>query len=390
MIRKSLFAWAATAALAACAAQHAIERTSPPGGADNLRLQSTEVLFWDDATRADRFRRMEDFFPEIEVAPAPRPRALPPGPALPSFAAGALDAYLARGDIAGIMVLQDGRVRYEKYGLGLGPGQRWTSFSMAKSVTSTLVGAALKDGHISSLSDPVSRYIPGLKGSEYDAVTIEQLLTMTSGVAWNEDYADPNSDVARLFALEPDPGHSQVVTLMKRLPRDAPAGEKWVYKTGETNLIGELVEQATGMTLAEYAKSKVVDPAGLAGRLFWQTELTGGNVGGCCLALSLADYARLGQFVLEGGKGSVPQGWFGEAGRPHVDLGGGAGYGYQWWTYPAGAYGAIGIFGQSMTLFPAEELVVVILGNWPAATGPDLTRPRTFLLAQVYAAIVAE
>jgi CubicO group peptidase (beta-lactamase class C family) len=281
-------------------------------------------------------------------------------------------------------------VRYEKYGLGFGPGQRWTSFSMAKSVTSTLVGAALKDGHIEGLSDPVSRYIPGLKGSEYDAVTIEQLLTMTSGIAWNEDYSDPSSDVARLFALEPDPGQSQVVTLMKRLPREAPAGEKWVYKTGETNLIGELVEQATGMTLAQYSKTKVVDPAGLAGRMFWQTELTGGNVGGCCLALSLADYARLGQFVLEGGKGSVPTNWFAEAGRPHVDLGGGAGYAYQWWTYPAGAFGAIGIFGQSMTLFPDENLVVVLLSNWPAATGPDLTRPRTALVTQVYLAVAAE
>jgi CubicO group peptidase (beta-lactamase class C family) len=390
MRSKFMFAAALAAALAACAAQPAIERTSPPGGADNLRLQSTEVLFWDDATRADRFRRMEDFFPGIEVAPSPRPRALPAGSALPAAAAGALDSYLARGDVAGIMVLQDGRVRYEKYGLGLGPGQRWTSFSMAKSVTSTLVGAALKDRHIESLSDPVSRYVPGLKGSEYDAVTIEQLLTMTSGIAWNEDYTDPNSDVARLFALEPDPGQSQVVTLMKRLPREVPAGEKWVYKTGETNLIGELVEQATGMTLAEYAKSKVVDPAGLAGRMFWQTELTGGNVGGCCLTLSLSDYARLGQFTLEGGKGSVSEGWFAEAGRPHVELGGGMGYGYQWWTYPAGAFGAIGIFGQTMTLFPSEDLVVVILANWPAATGPDLTRPRTALLTQVFLAVAAE
>ena len=390
MTLRPLLQAALAAALTACAAQPAIERVSPPGGADNLRLQSTEVLFWDAATRADRFRRMEDFFPGIEVAPSPRPRALPAGLALPAAASGALDTYLARGDVAGIMVLQDGRVRYEKYGLGFGPGQRWTSFSMAKSVTSTLVGAALKDGHIEKLSDPVSRYVPGLKGSEYDAVTIEQLLTMTSGIAWNEDYADPNSDVARLFALEPDPGQSQVVTLMKRLPREAPAGEKWVYKTGETNLIGELVEQATGMTLAEYAKSKVVDPAGLASRMFWQTELTGGNVGGCCLALSLADYARLGQFVIEGGKGSVSEGWFAEAGRPHVQLGGGAGYGYQWWTYPAGAFGAIGIFGQTMTLFPSENLAVVILANWPAATGPELTRPRTALLTQVYLAVAAE
>jgi CubicO group peptidase (beta-lactamase class C family) len=144
------------------------------------------------------------------------------------------------------------------------------------------------------------------------------------------------------------------------------------------------------MTLAEYAKAKVVDPAGFAGKMFWQTELTGGNVGGCCLALSLADYARLGQFVLDGAKGNVPEGWFAEAGKAHVDLGGGSGYGYQWWTYPLGGFGAVGIFGQSMTLLPAQDLVVVVLSNWPAATGPELTLPRTVLLAQVFAAITAE
>ncbi len=197
----------AAAALAACTpVTPAIERTSPPATATSLTRASTEVLFWDDATRADRFRHMEDFFPGIEVAPSPHPRALPAGAALPAAASGALDKYLARGDIAGIMVLQGGKVRYEKYGLGFGPDQRWTSFSMAKSLTSTLAGAAMKDGYIKSLDDKVSQYVPGLAGSAYDDVTLEQLLTMTSGVAWNEDYADPNSDVARIFAVEPDPG----------------------------------------------------------------------------------------------------------------------------------------------------------------------------------------
>jgi len=291
--------------------------------------------------------------------------------------------------VAGMLVLQDGRVRYEKYGLGFGPGQRWTSFSMAKSVTSTLVGAALKDGHIASLSDPLARYVPGLAGSAYEAVTVEQLLTMTSGVAWNEDYTDPRSDVARLFELEPDPGQSQVVTLMKRLPRQAPAGEQWLYSTGETNLIGELVEKATGRTLGEYAKEKVVDPAGFAGRMFWQTERTGGNIGGCCLALSLADYGRLGLFVLEGGRDSVPPGWFAQASKAHVDFGDGFGYGYQWWTHPGG-YGAVGIFGQSMTLFPDENLVTVVLSNWPAATGQAFTGARRALLSQVHAGVQAE
>src|SRR3546814_2634731 len=125
--------------------------------------------------------------------------------------------------------------------LGYGPEGRWTSFSVAKSFTSTLVGAAVKDGYIKSLDDKVSAYIPGLKGSAYDDVSVRQLLTMTSGVKWNEDYTDPKSDVAQFNLQAPVPGEDITVSYMKRLPREAPAGSKWVYKTGETNLIGVLV-----------------------------------------------------------------------------------------------------------------------------------------------------
>ncbi|MGX7895519.1 serine hydrolase domain-containing protein [Tsuneonella sp. HG222] len=390
MIGRALRGLVLALGLVGCASTPDVQRTSPPGGAEALMRQSTEVLFWDDATRADRFRRMEDFFPGIEISPSPRPDVLEQGKPLPAAAAELLDAAMDRGNVAGVMVLQDGRVRYERYGLGFGPTQRWTSFSMAKSLTSTLAGAALKDGKITSLNDPVSRYIPGLAGSAYDDVTVEQLLTMKSGVKWNEDYSDPKSDVAQEFAIAPEPGLSQIVTYMKRLPREAPAGEKWVYKTGETNLVGALVEEATGETLAAYAKRKIVDPAGLAGSVFWQTEVAGGNVGGCCLSMTLGDYARVGQFVLGGGGDSVGPEWFAQATRPHADFGEGFGYGYQWWTYPGGNYGAVGIFGQSITIFPAQKLVIVILSNWPRPAGSDLTRPRTAMLAQVAASVAAE
>src|SRR3546814_4915823 len=104
----------------------------------------------------------------------------------------------------------------------------------------SLVGAAVKDGYIKSLDDKVTVYIPGLKGSAYDDVSVEQLLTMTSGVKWNEDYTDPKSDVALFNLQKPVAGEDITVSYMKTLPREAPAGSKWVYKTGETNLIGEI------------------------------------------------------------------------------------------------------------------------------------------------------
>jgi CubicO group peptidase (beta-lactamase class C family) len=132
------------------------------------------------------------------------------------------------------------------------------------------------------------------------------------------------------------------------------------------------------MPLAEYAKTRIVDPAGFASGLFWMVDPRGGNIGGCCLSITLADYARMGLFALEGGKGAVPEGWFAEAGKAQVEFAPrapGFGYGYQWWTYPAGAFGAQGIFGQGITLVPAKGLVIAYVGNWTRASGgPERAR----------------
>lgn len=329
-----------------------------------------EVLFWSDAQRSERFRAMEQWFAGHEVPAAATPRALPQGAPLGAALRQEITALMQATGTAGVMVLADGKVVHEEYGLGLGPKDRWTSFSVAKSFTSTLLGAAVKDGHVASLDDPVVTYIPGLAGSAYDGVTVRQLATMTSGVKWNEDYTDPNSDVAQMNLFTVKYGPDAIVAQMKGLPREAEPGAKWVYKTGETNLIGVLVENAVGMPLAEYAKSKIIDPAGFAGGLFWMVDPRGGNIGGCCLSITLADYARMGLFALEGGKSAVPQGWFAEATGSAVDFGdSGFGYGYQWWTYPQGTYGAQGIFGQAITLFPEQRVVVAYIGNWSQASG---------------------
>jgi len=344
--------------------------TQPPAR-DQSDLQ---VLFWSDSQRSDRFRAMEQWFAGHEVPAAKTVRALPKGAPLNAELQAEIAALMKDTNAAGIMVLVDGKVRYESYALGLGPKDRWTSFSVAKSFTSTLLGAAIKDGFITSLDDPVTRYIPELTGSAYEGVSVRQLATMTSGVAWNEDYTDPNSDVAQMARFVIEYGPDAVVAQMKALPREAPAGEKWVYKTGETNLIGVLVENAVGMPLAEYAQAKIVEPAGFAGGLFWMVDPRGGNIGGCCLSLRLSDYARMGQFALEGGNGTVPEGWFAEAGKPQVDFGAdapGFGYGYQWWTYPGGNYGAQGIFGQAITLVPDKRMVMAVVSNWPTATSSE-------------------
>jgi len=305
------------------------------------------------------------------------------------------DAYMKEQRAAGLIIVQDNKIRLEKYALGFGESSRWTSFSVAKSFTSTLVAAALKDGFIKSLDDNVATYIKDLKGSAYDDVTVRQLLTMTSGVKWNEDYSDPNSDVALFNKHKPEPGVDVTVSYMRRLPREAPAGSKWVYKTGETNLIGVLVSQATGRTLSDYLSEKVWKPYGMEQDAVWMTGSTGHEISGCCVSASLRDYARMGEFILEGGrihgKPILPADWLAQATHKQADIQNpGHGYGYQWWTNDDGSFAARGIFGQSIFIDPARKLIVATFGDWPKAVdSKGLGASREAFFKTVQAAVPA-
>ncbi|MEO8124912.1 MAG: serine hydrolase domain-containing protein, partial [Burkholderiales bacterium] len=153
-----------------------------------------DLLFWSESQRDAAFRALDRLpvLAKAHVVPAGGAASpLPPG--APLKLPLDVDAYMAGQRAAALIVVHDGKLRLERYGLGFDADGRWTSFSVAKSITSTLVGAALRDGSIRSMDDKVSDYIPPMKGSAYDDVSIRQLLTMTSGVRWNEDYADPNS-----------------------------------------------------------------------------------------------------------------------------------------------------------------------------------------------------
>jgi CubicO group peptidase (beta-lactamase class C family) len=199
---------------------------------------------------------------------------------------------------------------------------------------------------------------------------------MTSGVKWNEDYADPKSDVAQFALQKPVPGEDITVSYMKKLTREAPAGTKWVYKTGETNLIGVLVSSATGKKLGEYLSEKIWKPYGMEADAFWILGDTGHEISGCCLSARLRDYARFGQFVMDGGMAAgtrvVPDDWFEQATTKQADIAQpGRGYGYQWWTNDDGSYAAQGIFGQGIFIDPKRKLVIASNGNWPKATDPE-------------------
>lgn len=360
-----------------------------PEEAAQFQKRAAEVLFWTQQQRDENFRRMEQLFPATRVEAGQTVRLLPKGESLAPALGGEaeVDALMDSLNMAGLLVLQDGKVRLERYRRGFGPDQRWTSFSVAKSLTSSLVGAALKDGYIRSLDDDVTAYIPELGGSAYEGVTVRQLLTMTSGVRWNEDYTDPDSEVARMLVTPPPPGENPVIAFMRTLEREGPPGEKWVYKTGETNLVGVLVEKATGKSLADYLSEKIWRPFGMEKDAFWQVDLAGRNIGGCCMSAVLRDYGRVGQFVLEGGRPALPEGWVEEATNSHADIGvPGRGYGYQWWTGPQGTFAALGIFGQMIHVDPKRQLVIVTSSAWPKATGKELSAARAAAVVKISAA----
>ena len=300
--------------------------------------------------------------------------------------------YLADNRIAGLLILKDGQIAFEDYELGATASARWASFSMAKSVSSTLVGAALQQGLIASLDVPVSRYVPKLKGGGYDAVSVRNLLQMASGVKWNETYTDPQSDVSKLGLLLLTHRPGVVVNYMRNLPKAGAPGSIWNYSTGETYLLGPVLEAATHKPLATYLSETLWSRLGMERDATWWLESPGGiGLAGAGVGATLRDYGRFGLFVQQDGmidgKRIVPEGWFRKAGSAHVIGGKSVDYGYLWWPMPAGdpvhqgAFEARGIFGQHLYINPNEKLVIVVLSARPKPTGATVLDDAEFFAA---------
>ncbi len=279
-------------------------------------------------------------------------------------------------NVAGLIVVKDGKVVFEKYDLGNTETTVWNSFGMATSVTSMLVGAAIADGKIRSVDDRASAYLSELEGTVYDGVTIRQLLTMTSGIEYNEDYTQPSADVNKILGAVADgnrPGF--IVSYMAKLPRAHPPGSTWSYVTGDMHVLGAVLSAAIGKNLSDYLSETIWAPFGMEHDASWMLESKGGlEFAGCCISATLRDYARLGQFMLEngraGGKQALPETWVNEATAPSSPMKGAfgyAGYGYAWWAHADGAYQVIGAFGQGIYVNPAARIVVAVHSVYPAA-----------------------
>jgi CubicO group peptidase (beta-lactamase class C family) len=349
-------------------------------------------LTWTQAERDYRFAHMESEFPVHVVSAGHAIHRLHSGTPL-HLQPDILSAYMKKEHLAGVLVLQDGFIRAERYGLGFTRVGHWTSFSVTKAITDTLVGVAIQRGAIRSLDDQVTRYIPEMQDSAYEGVTVRQLITMTSGVRWNENYVSRDADNVLLYRSAPPAGKNQIVEYMRRLPRESAPETRWVYNTGETDLLGVLLRRATGQSLADQLSQAIWKPYGMERDASWIASgagIAGEEFGGSGVSASLRDFGRFGQWVLEGGDGAVDPDWFAIASQSHVDTVPGHGYGYGWWPQGDGSFAALGIFGQSILIDPRRRLVIVTLGSWTEATGAEHSAARAEFWRRVEASVDGE
>lgn len=278
----------------------------------------------------------------------------------------------------GLMVIKNDQVLFEAYYLGLTPSTRAMSWSMSKSIVSAMVGIALEEGHIKDLAVPVDRMVPELKGSGYEGVSLKDVLQMSSGIKFNEDYADFHSDINRMgrtFALS-TPMDDFVASLEPELT----PGTFNRYVSMDTQVLGMVLDRTTGTTLCQYLEEKIWKPAGMESDAYWLIDSHSMEMAFGALNVTMRDYARFGLLYLNRGRYEgrqiVPEQWVADSvtpDAPHLQPGENPmsdtlmGYGYQWWIpeNPIGDFMAIGVYNQYIYIHPPTRTVVVKLSAYP-------------------------
>jgi len=308
-----------------------------------------------------------------------------------------LEDYFKRNSVLGFLILKDNQIILERYFHDSDQNSRFLSMSVQKSMTSTLFGIALEDGKIASIEDPVTKYLPGLSVSGYNRVNLKQVLMMATGIEANENSLDPQSSIHQFNAmtLRGVPSFYDYIKSLKADPNVKP-GTVFDYQTVNTEVLGLVIEKATGMPLNEYMQSKLWSKIGAQSDAFIFRAPKQPDQGAYgCLCATLRDYGRFGLMMMNGGilgdtrvvgsswvkQATTPQ-QYGSQPRDNNSVG----YGYQWWIPPGndGAFKAMGIFGQLIYIDPLKHIVVVEMSAWPQ---PD-TEERWAEMDEVIKAIV--
>ena len=344
------------------------------------RLEFARSMF-SGADQTEHFRSMAKIFPVSTMTASPTPRPFPKGQAfaLPETYRHdgedkSVATFLAETDTAALLVAKDGALRYEQYWLTGGPATQWSSMSVAKSFTSAALGIAMHEGFIRSVDEPVSHYLPQLKGSAYDGVSIKDVLQMSSGARWNEDYSDPDSDINRFIAVFAHGGSFN--ELAATMVRQRAPGTFNLYNSVDTQVLGMLLKAATGRPLRDYIEEKLWHPLGMQDDGHWLVDSDGMEMAYGGLQATARDFAKLGELYRLGGRWDgiqlVPEAWVKASltpDAPHLVPGkrdnsdSAFGYGYQWWLMDGdeGEFSAIGVYNQFVYVNPARGVLVTKL-----------------------------
>lgn len=312
------------------------------------------------------------------------------------------EEFLVSTDTAAVLVLQDGKVRFERYTLTGGPNVQWLSMSVAKSFVSAAVGIAVNDGHISSIEVPITDYVPWLAGSAYDGVRIKDVLQMSSGARWTENYNDPDADIHRLAGVLAM--GASLNEFLQGMASEREPGTYNQYNSADTQALGALLVAATGRTITDYMQEKLWHPLGMQNAGYWIQDDEGMELVFAGLNATARDYAKLGELYRNGGhfqgKQVVPESWVAAsvvADAAHLQPGNNPnsdwplGYGYQWWLLNGdrGEYSAIGVYNQFIYVHPEKRAVIVKLSaNSDYGTTADGSLDAEFETFELFRAIV--
>ena len=331
----------------------------------------------------ENFPRMEEIYPTSVMAPSSKPYTFPSGKAVKmpeSFEfegkTRSSETFLKETDTSALLVMKDGAICLEQYWLTGGPNVHWMSFSVAKSFVSALIGIAIEEGAIGSIEEPITQYVPSLAGSAYDGVRIKDVLQMSSGARWNEDYSDPDADIHGYSAVVA--GRGSFDEFIAGMQPERKPGTFCQYNSGDTQALGMLLARATGRTISDYMQEKLCEPLGMESEGYWLLDCEGMELAAGGVNLIARDFAKLGELYrnigIWHGKQIVPAEWVEASVNPdaghlrpgEVIVGGHVfpfGYGYQWWIPEGdcGEYAAIGVYNQFVYVNPSRGVVIVKL-----------------------------
>jgi len=274
------------------------------------------------------------------------------------------EQYLEQNNTVAFLIIKDDSIHYEKYFKGYNEASVVASFSMAKSVTSMLVGCAIDDGYIKSVTEPITNYITDFKNEGLEKVTIYNLLQMNSGIKFTESYVNPFGDAATYYY-----GRNLRRAMRKREMAREP-GTSFSYSSGDTQLLGLVLEKALkGKTITAYLQEKIWKPLGMEYDATWSLDRKNNGIEKtfCCINARARDFAKLGRLYLNDGnwqgKQIVSKKWVKESTTPDRSKGSVDYYKYQWWLEGNGNYMASGILGQFIFVCPSKNMIVVRLGQ---------------------------